>query len=37
MREFLVTFVLVGAVAFVFFQLHPEQLAVVVNWIMAQI
>ena len=29
MREFFVAFVLVAAIAFVFFQFYPDQLAVV--------
>jgi hypothetical protein len=33
MREFLFAFVLVGVIAFVFFQFNPDQLAVVMNWI----
>ena len=33
MREFLVAFILVTAIGIVFFQFHPDQLAVVMNWL----
>jgi hypothetical protein len=31
MREFLVAFILVAAIAFMFFQFYPDKLAVVLN------